>query len=113
MKTRRPVRQGDILIIPVAKRNVPKGLEPVKRDDRGRLVLAEGETTGHCHAILDDPATLFRQSDMDEMADRFLRVEEEVALVHEEHGTIALPEGDYIVRHKREYTPEEIVRVAD
>jgi hypothetical protein len=113
VKTRRPVRQGDILIIPIAKRELPKGLTEVKRDKRGRLVLAEGETTGHCHAILDNPAVLFRQADLDEMADRFLMVEEEVELVHEEHGTITLPPGAHLVRHKREYQPEAIQRVVD
>lgn len=113
MKTRQPVRQGDILLIPVTRRQVPRALEPVPRDKRGRLVLAEGEVTGHCHAVLDEEAALFRQVDMDEMADRFLRVEEEVQLVHEEHGTVALEKGDWIVRHKREYSPEEIQRVVD
>lgn len=113
--TRLPVRQGDILIIPIAKHELPKGLTEVSRDKRGRLVLAEGETTGHCHAILDDPAVLFCQADIDEMADRFLMVEAEdgVELVHEEHGTIKLEQGAHIVRHKREYSPQEIVRVAD
>lgn len=113
MKTRCPVRQGDILLIPIARRQVPKGLAPVDRDERGRVVLAEGETTGHCHAILDDPVTLFRQADLDEMADRFLRVEQEVELVHEEHATITVPKGDWVVRHKREYQPESIQRVFD
>lgn len=108
-----PLRQGDILFIPINRRQVPKGLASVDRDKRGRLVIAEGETTGHAHAILDDPATLFRQADVDEMADRFLAVEREVELVHEEHGTIKLDRGDYIVRHKREYAPEEIRRVVD
>lgn len=108
-----PLRQGDILIIPVNRRQVPKGLVPVDRDQRKRLVLAEGETTGHCHAILDDPAILFRQADMDELADRFLKVDQEVEVVHEEHGTIALRKGDYIIRHKREYSPAEIRRVVD
>ena len=111
--TQPPIRQGDILFIPVGNQHVPDGLVPVDRDRRGRLVIAEGETTGHCHAILDDPATLFAQADLDEMADRFLKVEKDVQLVHEEHGTINLAPGGYVVRHKREYAPEEIRRVID
>jgi hypothetical protein len=110
-KQRLPVRQGDIVLIPITKRQIPKGLATVDRDNRGRIVLAEGETTGHAHAILENPATLFRQADLDEMADRFLAVEKEgVELVHEEHGTIKLDKGNYIVRHKREYVPREIPR---
>ena len=118
MKTRQPLRQGDILLIPVAKRDVPKNLIEVPRDKRGRIVLAEGEVTGHAHAILDDSATLFQQADLDEMADRFLKVEAEVSVVHEEHNAVvtgqpARNEDWWIVRHKREYRPQEIVRVAD
>jgi hypothetical protein len=114
MKLRVPVRQGDVLIIPIPRGEVPKGLVAVPRDSRGRVILAEGEVTGHAHAILDDAATLFRRSDLDEMADRFLAVECEVAeVVHEEHATITLPGGDYIVRQKREYQPEAPRYVAD
>jgi hypothetical protein len=103
-------RQGDILIAKVS--NVPAELVEVGRVN-GRIVLAEGEVTGHFHAIADDPATLFRQSDVDEMADRFLRVEREVAVTHDEHDTITLPPGDYVVRRQREYAPEAPVYVAD
>ena len=115
-------RQGDILIVPagtprfdgrVTASSRPAGLVPVKRDGRGRLVLAEGEVTGHCHAILDDPVTMFVRADLDEMADRFLEVEREASLVHEEHGTVTVPAGRHIVRRKREYEPEAPRYVAD
>ena len=109
------IRQGDILLI--RTRSIPDGVVPVDRDARGRVILAEGETTGHCHAILDDRVTLFRQADMDEMADRFLRVEagepEAVELVHEEHSTLLIDAGDWILRRQREYAPEAPVYVAD
>ena len=103
-------RQGDIAII--RTRRSPTGLEPVKRTN-GRIILAEGEVTGHFHQILDDPATLFRQADMDEMADRFLKVDQEVHIVHDEHDTITLPPGEYVVRRQREYAPEAPIYVAD
>lgn len=108
-----PGRQGDVIYIPIAQIPDDVSLRIAKRDAKGRIVLAEGETTGHAHAILDDAATLFYQPDLDEMADRFLRVEAEVALVHEEHGNHQLPRGDYIVRIKRQYTPARAVRVYD
>ena len=104
-------RQGDILIFPVAE--IPTNIVPVERDKQGRLVLAEGEVTGHFHCILDDPATLFRQADVDEMADRFLSVEAEAALTHDEHATITLPPGQYRVRRQREFAPEAPVYVTD
>ena len=44
----------------------------------------------------------------------FLEIREAmVALQHDEHATINLPPGSYIVRRQREYSPEEIRRVAD
>jgi hypothetical protein len=115
-------RQGDIVIVAAGTPRFngtttptkrPKELVPAERDERGRLVLAEGETTGHCHAILDDPATLFVQADLDEMQDRWLEVEREVTLGHEEHGAFSIPQGDHIVRRKREYQPEAPRYVAD
>lgn len=102
-------RQGDVLVIPVD--NVPPGLSKVKRD-RGRIVLAYGEVTGHAHAIADRGAELLEDT---ELQDRFLRVLAEggVALRHEEHGTITLPRGDYIVRRQREWAPWGERQVAD
>jgi hypothetical protein len=41
-------RQGDVLLIRVD--SLPTGLREIPRD-RGRVVLAYGETTGHAHAI--------------------------------------------------------------
>jgi hypothetical protein len=103
-------RQGDILIFP-AKR-LPDNLKPVKRTRRG-LVLAEGEVTGHAHCIFERDCELFCQVDLDEMADRFLHVETVALLVHDEHATLTIPAGDYVVRHQREYEPEAPRYVVD
>ena len=109
---RRPVRQGDVLLVPINL--TPKDAKKVKRDSRGRIILAEGEVTGHSHCVLDPEATLFVQDDIDEMADRFLRVEAEtVEIVHEEHDTVVIERGDWAVRQKREYAPERPRQVAD
>jgi hypothetical protein len=104
------VRQGDVLLVPV--REIPKGARRLDRVD-GRLVLAEGEVSGHAHAIQDDHADLYlvREGDVAEMRRRFLRVEAEVAtLVHEEHAPITLPPGDYEVRRQREWVPAQTSR---
>jgi len=103
-------RQGDVLI--VATNTIPDGLQPVAREN-GRVILAHGEMTGHAHAIDSDLVTLFAAADLDEMADRFLRVEQECDVVHDEHDTITLPPGDYAIRRQREYTPEAVRNVAD
>lgn len=105
-----PIRQGDIILFPA--KQLPDGLVKVRRTRRG-VVLAEGEVTGHAHCILDRDCDLFRQVDVDEMADRFLRVESDVALMHDEHDTLTIPKGDWVVRHQREYAPEAPLYVAD
>jgi hypothetical protein len=103
-------RQGDVLVVPVEK--MPADLEKVPRDN-GRLILAYGEVTGHAHVVEGGIAELFTQGDLDELEERFLHVEQESALVHDEHSTIVLPPGDYAVRRQREYAPEAPRQVAD
>ena len=107
------MRQGDICIIPIARKS-KRGLRKVERDN-GRIILAYGEVTGHAHAILDPDVDLYEEtSETADAVDLFLRVGRGGAvLVHEEHGPISLPKGDYAIRHQREYHPEEIRRVAD
>jgi hypothetical protein len=59
--------------------------------DRGRIVLALGEATGHAHAIADPQAALVET----ELEERFLHVLAEggVLLCHEEHASVRLPQG--------------------
>lgn len=104
-------RQGDVCIIPI--KSLPDQLTPVKRDGAG-VVLAYGEVTGHKHQILERDVELFAPGEASILAERFLRIGGQGAvLVHEEHAAISLPAGCYEVRHQREYSPEAIRRVAD
>lgn len=108
-------RQGDVCIIPI---NAPDSISrhsfsPVERD-RGRVVLQYGEVTGHAHAIVEEDVELFSPGEASELAERFLRVGGDGAvLVHEEHAPITLEPGWYEVRRQREYEPEAIRLVAD
>jgi hypothetical protein len=101
-------RQGDILIRRVSK--IPKGLKPVPLDN-GRVILAYGEATGHCHVAEGDVQLL--ATDLEDLEQRFLRVEAEARVTHDEHSTITLPPGDYSLERQREYAPDAIRRVAD
>jgi hypothetical protein len=102
-------RQGDVLIRRIPA--LPSGLTEVPLDE-GRVILAYGEVTGHAHAVEGDVQLL--AADLEEMEQRFLRVEGEHAqVVHEEHRTVALPPGDYEVTRQREYAPEASQMVAD
>ena len=97
----RQVRQGDVLLLPV-EADLPHGARALPRV-RGRVVLAEGEVTGHAHAIRGAGATLLAAGD-----DRWLRVTVPVTLDHEEHAPIEVGPGTYRVVIQREYVPPEI-----
>lgn len=101
-------RQGDILLVPVAK--LPDGLTEVPRES-GKIILAEGEATGHLHAI-EAPEATFLAKDLGSPEDRYLVIEEAeaitaeaagVELIHPEHDTVVLEPGAYEVRRQREY----------
>lgn len=106
-------RQGDVLVETVQK---PKALGALVPLDRGRVILAYGEVTGHAHAVMaeeeiaDLPAAQLFEAPGGE---RYLLVDRPCALVHEEHGRIALAPGAYRVVRQREYSPEAIRNVAD
>jgi hypothetical protein len=98
-------RQGDVFIETVTA--LPDGGADIPRVN-GRLVLAEGEATGHAHAIAA------RQAQLREVAGAvYLTLLTRAWLRHEEHDPIQLPPGIYRVRRQREYTPEGLRNVAD
>lgn len=90
-------RHGDILLERV-------GDCPTGRYCNRRMVLAQGELTGHAHAI-NAPGRL--------TGNRLL-LPVGGTVTHEEHGPIVLEPGEYAIRHQREYTPiKRWVRVRD
>src|SRR5437763_4249765 len=100
------VRQGDLLLVPVAA--VP---ERARRLRSGRLVLLTGEATGHAHVVEDERASLHGWSSL-----RYLQVvgARPALLVHEEHDPLPVSPGVYEVRRQREDVPQRSARwVAD
>ena len=101
-------RQGDVLIQSIYA--MPKQLTPIS-PEKGQLILAHGEVTGHAHAIAGQNASLFST---EELGVRFLEVTAAVAaLSHDEHSTINIPHGAYKVTRQREYSPQEVRPVKD
>ena len=99
-------QQGDVLI---ESAEIPKLAKKVKSN--GRLILAEGEATGHAHAIVEtEKAELFEKDGR-----LWLGVKEQTDVTHEEHGTVTLPPGDFEIRRVQEYDhfAEEARRVQD
>ena len=96
-------RQGDVFI------ELTNALPPTpKRVETKRLVLAEGEVTGHAHVCDSPTAELYEDEGI-----KYLVIREPAPVVHEEHATVTLPPGIYTVEPQFEYTPEELKRVAD
>lgn len=102
------IRQGDVALVPITTRR-QRGATPVPLD-KGRVVLAYGEVTGHAH-VLDDPDAV--QLEVLTDGTRELTVDRLSRLVHDEHDALEIPAGRYRVQQQREYTPEAIVNVAD
>lgn len=96
------IRHGDILLIP---RSAP---ETGTHGQSGeRLVLAEGEATGHAHVLegLSTAVRVRRQA--------YVHVMEPAMLRHEEHRHVEVPPGWYEIVRQRVYTPQAPRTVAD
>ncbi len=108
--------QGDLLIERVA--DIPVSGMPICPDPDGAAVLAEGEFTGHRHAIYDR-ITMFRDDALahdipDGLYVGHIRVDGPSARIqHQEHDTVTLPKGTYRVRRQRELEPRDARIIAD
>lgn len=96
-------RQGDLLIEHIAKTD-----HKLKRSKTGKIILAEGEATGHHHVLECEELESWQDSE-----ETIVRVATGATITHEEHSVITLSEGIYRVRRQREYSPKEIRRVQD
>ena len=104
-------QQGDVLLY---ASEIPADAKRVDAK-AGRYVLAEGEATGHAHAIADScDIELFERANDAGVVTLYLRVREGT-LTHEEHGAQVLTPGDYEVGRVVEVDPfaGEVRRVTD
>ena len=108
--------QGDLLIERV--NDAPPSGTIMQPSVGGATVLAEGEATGHRHAI-HDCVTMFRDDSLARDIPSGLyvghvRVDAPIARVeHDEHAPISLARGTYRVRRQRELEPTDARIVAD
>ncbi|BAY86950.1 hypothetical protein NIES267_64610 [Calothrix parasitica NIES-267] len=96
----KPIRQGDVILIPV---------QQVEGEKLSHLTLAEGEVTGHKHRISEGEAQLYTDD-----SQLYLSIfSAKAVLSHEEHNSVYISQGNWIVRIQREYEPEGWRYVAD
>jgi hypothetical protein len=101
---RLPIRQGDVLLVPVE--SAPDDAKV--RKGKSRLTIALGEVTGHHHTLVGDAELLDTKA-----GEVFARIMAPSDLTHQEHATITLEPGIYKYVPQREYFPTEIRRVLD
>lgn len=98
------VRQGDLLIVPLTRRESDWVRLPHPEVAGG--ILALGEVTGHAHRVEGDLVTVYDT----QRYGRVIDAKEDFQIVHEEHAPIALRAGAYRVIRQREFDETEITR---
>ena len=96
-------QQGDVLLIrednpEILKKVIEQGESINKKGDR--VILAEGEATGHAHAMPASKACLYQLG-----AVMYLHVMKACMLEHEEHKQFKVNPGLYQVGQIREINP--------
>ena len=110
LNTKYLTQQGDVLCF--GGESIPEGAKPIKIRD-GNIILAEGERTGHYHAVEANPAEV---EGFEHDGTIYLNVKvANVTVKHQEHKPITLKQGQYKIGIVRELDPfqEVIHRVAD
>jgi len=94
---------GDMYMRQVAESDIPADVrERLEACALSRVVLAEGEQTGHVHLLTSEaPIGLVRDSDMV----AYVLLRDAGLLTHEEHGVRTLEPGYYEVPTERDYDP--------
>lgn len=100
-------RHGDLAIKPL--KELPQGLKKLNSN-----IVMSGEATGHHHRLLERTNNQFSIME-DVNGNKYLQINEPTDLVHEEHKTITIEKGIYLVDREEEYDyfEETIKQVQD
>lgn len=112
------LRHGDVdlrRLDSTSLRSIPLDAKPAGQ------ILMHGEATGHHHKVKSGQVLLLEKPIQMEIAgetvqvEKFLHVEQDTVLEHQEHKTIPIPRGDYVILQERTYNPfdEQISRAMD
>ncbi len=99
LRMKNQARHGDILL--------ESSDENVSDATDDGIIVAEGESTGHKHALKGKAKVVKKNGK------KFVKVSGKAKIVHDEHKEITLKKGTYLVKHQREYNPKENRRIRD
>lgn len=117
IKDRWQGRQGDLLFVRVADKlrkdgriQIDSALPPFRsgastpeRQTGGDLVLAVGEKTGHAHVVAADHIELGDDIGPAGVWGKWLVAESDTEVRHDEHRSLPLPKGVYLMLRQREF----------
>ena len=90
------IRQGDVYLYRLQH-------SPQTTGELETRQLAEGETSGSRHIVVDH-AALFHRPTTDPLEGPFLLARERCVIEHPEHAHISIPPGWYEVRYQRDFS---------
>lgn len=102
------VRQGDVVLFPVAE---PPGIDKARVVAEDRLVLAEGEVSGH-HHVIEHPGARMVETEAHEI---FVQIMDEgvASVVHDEHPALVVEPGWWKLIRQQEQVAGEWRQVRD
>lgn len=102
-------RQGDVLLVPISRDELPQKRTRVRKKKGEGVILAAGEATGHHHRVRERGAVEYRAG-----KDRYLTIGKAGGTItHEEHDPISLPAHSvFKIVQQREYEPTIVDNVA-
>tara|TARA_B100000586_G_scaffold135127_1_gene97780 strand:+ start:126 stop:473 length:348 start_codon:yes stop_codon:yes gene_type:complete len=102
-------RHGDLLIKQID--HIPLSAQRLSTS-----IIAEGEVTGHNHKLYGSHQVYGTHSSQNWriIEPTYFQAKEEISLKHQEHNTLKISKGNYVILHEREYNPfkniqEEVV----
>lgn len=123
MKKNQLKRQGDVALVKI--NSLPSGLTSRKMTLPASTIVARGENSNHCHAVVGKQVSVAEDS----KGNIYVSSEFEFELKHllesnlitgaevwtQEHTALKFPAGNYVFRGQTEYHPyeDEIRRVQD
>ena len=93
-------RHGDLLIKQID--HIPPSAHRLST-----CIIAEGEVTGHNHKLYGSHQVYGTHSSQNHriIVPTYFQAKEEISLKHQEHNTLKISKGNYVILHEREYNP--------